>query len=263
MDKCPFEILGLEKSTTLDEIDRTYRQLMLKAHPDKKRTCDSDDAQILNDARERAKRLHASSECAMARQVKDDRERDHLREVTEGAKAILDCRYHRRAGLTHSVRMFERMFPKLPDQIQQEAQDLADFGLKGASHVHTMQDELQSMRAKCDQLQARNADLQRLSDDTVARLANELRKELTQVPSTLEEYLTHVLRTRLRAEESAPFMASRQIISSLGLDLLPVKYIDQKIRQIFPYARPTRSTKVSGRIAGYLGLTHAESQTRR
>ena len=58
--QCPFAFLGLETTATIKEIDKRYKQMMLRSHPDKSTTSDiisNQQAKLLNEAREKAKEL--------------------------------------------------------------------------------------------------------------------------------------------------------------------------------------------------------------
>ena len=69
--QCPFLVLGLEPTATMQEIDKKYKQLMLKAHPDKA-SIDvinaEQQAKLLNEAREKAKELRMTTNLRKAQQ---------------------------------------------------------------------------------------------------------------------------------------------------------------------------------------------------
>ena len=56
--QCPFAFLGLEPTATIKEIDKQYKQMMLRSHPDKSTASSlvsDQEAKLLNEAREKAK----------------------------------------------------------------------------------------------------------------------------------------------------------------------------------------------------------------
>ena len=76
--QCPFAFLGLETTATIQEIDKKYKQMMLKSHPDKSSICDivSDQhAKMLNEAREKAKELSIETTKQKAQQFWRDIDR--------------------------------------------------------------------------------------------------------------------------------------------------------------------------------------------
>jgi hypothetical protein len=75
--QCPFEVLGLDKTASSNEIDNRYKELILKWHPDKGHTSDPHQAQIIIDARNRAKEMCNRS--VHARKIKQDHLSAHKR----------------------------------------------------------------------------------------------------------------------------------------------------------------------------------------
>ncbi len=63
--ECPFAFLGLEPTVTIKEIDKKYKQMMLRSHPDKAAVGDAmvadQQAKLLNEAREKAKELRVEA----------------------------------------------------------------------------------------------------------------------------------------------------------------------------------------------------------
>ena len=182
MNSCPFQILGLEISASLADIDRQWRHLMLHVHPDKTQTSDDDNAKILNDARDKAKQIYDSYECQRARLEKEHRENKRKREIYRIVQQIYKNQYEKTCS-THPVDpFFEKEMKECTHDIRKEAEDIVENGigdsykrLKATEHiVLKLKEEIENL--KHDESIARNSllDLKKESESTKELYENKL-----------------------------------------------------------------------------------------
>ena len=128
MGECPFEILGLPFSASKEEIDRRWKDLMLKSHPDKIGAAEGTErAKVLNDARVRATETNEEIE----------KRNETLRQYRQGdmfycaaelfAFEGRKCMYNNACDRT----ALDEKLSKCPPEDRQGAEALFQYGMRG------------------------------------------------------------------------------------------------------------------------------------
>ena len=206
--QCPFEILGLEKSASLEEIDRQWRQLMRNVHPDK--TNENDHmAKKLNAARDDARQMHDEDVyCKWERDKKEGVKARHQKEVLEAVKDIfaneidkIDSRFY------FSADIFARKMQALPPEVRKEAEDIFQHGMgdarstlsKAEERISKLQHELhtknnveQELKKKLTKASEENAFLLSVIEKQAAQIA-EITSEKVALVETYEHRMSEMV----------------------------------------------------------------------
>lgn len=221
--QCPFAILGLEKSATLEEIDRKWRQMMLKVHPDKTQTETDDEAKRLNDAHEKAKDMYGQFECIWARKKKAEENATRRRRVLDIVRQIFENEVDKTYSSYWKKDYFASKMQALPLDERQEAEAIVQNGLRSCSTTD-VEDAEQRIDSIKKEAQHAKEELQKQIHDlaTQLRRAKEDRSEMEKRmakesvrANTAEQGLeavtgkAHELQTKLdRAEEKIQALES-------------------------------------------------------
>ena len=183
--QCPFALLGLDKSATLEEIDKRYKLLILKCHPDKMKTGTGDtDAKVINDARDRAKQMYDTYECSRARNEKDEEDRKRKRKIMEIVKQIYDNEYDKLSTYYIGGEFFERRMKALQPSDRKEAEDIIQYGI-GDSRIRLAKTEEQ-VTLLHNEAKRTKEEHQQQAREMVYALANAT-KEITELKANYEK----------------------------------------------------------------------------
>ena len=117
---CPFDVLHLPKSASLEEIDKQWKKLVRIVHPDKiGAEAGTEKTKILNDARERVKLMYNEIDCVWARRMKVLKAESEARKKTGEVRAqqatndnehtVQDLQSQLRLAKKHHTEMVEKM----------------------------------------------------------------------------------------------------------------------------------------------------------
>ena len=139
--ECPFDILQLPKWASLEEIDKQWKTLVRKVHPDKiGAAAGTEKTKTLNDARERAKLMYNEFDCAWARRLKEmeaeseankkaDEVREHKRKILKLVREIYENEYDKTTSYYSGSDYFSRKMRDWPPADKEEAEDIVQNGL--------------------------------------------------------------------------------------------------------------------------------------